>query len=50
MELEIERLIRDKVTEAEGQPASWQKDRVWQLIRPEDAPKSKLNKKLAYPQ
>ena len=40
MEHEIEKRIREKVKEAEGQPSNWQKERVWQMIRPESTPKS----------
>lgn len=38
MEHEINKLIREKVRAAEGKPASWQKERVWQMIRIEKAP------------
>jgi len=40
MEHEINKLIREKVREVEGQPASWQKERVWQMIHREKMPES----------
>jgi hypothetical protein len=40
MEHDINKLIREKVRVVEGQPVSWQKERVWRMIHTERAPQS----------
>ena len=41
MEHETNKLIREKVMAVEGQPASWQKERVWRMIHTERVPESR---------